>query len=559
MELQIYSSRNMCWIKLRMLFVLVFLGCVLFSQSNLFAEYSLNEESISVKGYPSKDEKRVFKIYEDALMAAYEDALKKSESGGEVPKKVKAIKKDWFFFHKLDEKENDLSEDYWLKGNEKSQFLKDFLVTAWSGLTIGESGPALFANINKGYYPHMIGFNADHGSFETGCGKIWTDAEKVNPFYAKALSTFIKELEVNLIKEYSLLTSEELEKMHQEALRGVACKYKIHLQVDPEYLISFVEDLCVFFVQDPQAYLIPFFKVSSDPFLPSRTRTEDPVPMIVLYVCSIPGDAAEKHKILNPLVHAIVERYKNVAQEISLKRSDGSCVRPRFNSRVFEGNDLVWIAGGNADDKIIYRALLKPKDENILLSRLEFVYGELSVRGLISPGLDDDIKNRGISRWNELKSFQEVFDKTHSDNDKKVLKEAFKIKTGIDFDQVERFKKIHVLLKELTGKISDDEKTKIKERLEAELGNSLEEEYKKIYLPENTVYTDDYSFFKGYEFKYDPKEEEGKSINFVAAKKEDVLVVKNNQAPVSREFGVLGRLQSTCKRVWVACAKYFVK
>ncbi|MFH0898180.1 MAG: hypothetical protein V1855_01235, partial [bacterium] len=202
-------------------------------------------------------------------------------------------------------------------------------------------------------YPYM-GKCTRSGVFSlpAACYKI-KKQEKSLPKNLKSL--FKKQSSKTWITSYENFTDQNYEALKQEALEGMAYRYKIHLQIKPEYLESFVKDFAEFSATSPQCRCIEQLKVAPqikrglNYFNKDGSEPKDAMPIIVIYVMLLPGTKEEKNKILNEIVHAIIQRYENVEDGIELK------IGPRFNRQIHK---FVWIAGGDGDDKKVFKPLV---------------------------------------------------------------------------------------------------------------------------------------------------------------------------------------------------------
>ncbi len=161
-------------------------------------------------------------------------------------------------------------------------------------------------------------------------------------------------------KPYDQWENQDFKKLKQEALCAMGCRWKIHLQVAPKYLIPFMRDF-VNLIQDAQwSKNICTFKVVTRYFPSNFKTTGNAIPIIVLYVqpfFSIPGPTGLKKRkqILDPIITALVNRYAHITSPIALRDQSNRLIRPRWNHKI---NDLIYIAGGDGDQKKAYLEFL---------------------------------------------------------------------------------------------------------------------------------------------------------------------------------------------------------
>jgi len=163
--------------------------------------------------------------------------------------------------------------------------------------------------------------------------------EKFKKVPKKGFIDFLKN-----IKDY--LTEENFQELKKEVVESFALTYKIHLQVKPEYLRSFVDDFMNFFLKEED---ISSFKVAADPYDELVQKKESPAPTIVVYLMLLPKDKAAV--AVTSVLQRMLARYKG---EIAKKIDLGS--HPRSNRQV---RDFIHVAGGGGYEKEIYKKISK--------------------------------------------------------------------------------------------------------------------------------------------------------------------------------------------------------
>jgi len=136
--------------------------------------------------------------------------------------------------------------------------------------------------------------------------------------------------------------------LKQEVLNGAAHRYKIHLQIKPEYYASFMNDFITFIKTNSHLRNIAHFKFTNS-FKPGenyykkrRKAPKNAIPIIVLYVCLLPGTKDQKNDLLQEIIQAIIDRYEDYLDEAHLP------IKPRFNRHI---KGFIYLAGGDGDDK----------------------------------------------------------------------------------------------------------------------------------------------------------------------------------------------------------------
>jgi len=161
------------------------------------------------------------------------------------------------------------------------------------------------------------------------------------------------------------LPSSNFDTFRKEAIAVLAHQYKIHLQVRQEYIVALVQDLLELIAgtKELNSYVVTFkiaryYQKGIHLPLDDQDTEFEQIPVIVLYIALIPGDKNKKQAILDSIVAPLVKRYGKIAGDIALKDNKGEAIQPRFNHKI---NDLIWIAGGNGDDKLWYQYYITSK------------------------------------------------------------------------------------------------------------------------------------------------------------------------------------------------------
>jgi hypothetical protein len=172
---------------------------------------------------------------------------------------------------------------------------------------------------------------------------------------------------------------EEKKQLQQEVIRDMAQIYKIHIQVKPENLIFFVQQLLSFMAHDANGIYINKIKVTSKfskgLIIPKESKTafpaNRPCPVIVAYLPLIPGNKKEKNLLLAKIINALLahfrkSKFKNKLSEISLG------LTPRYNFKI---RDFMYLAQGNSNDKEQFPETLNYYRSNIYTEDMAFFKG----------------------------------------------------------------------------------------------------------------------------------------------------------------------------------------
>ncbi|MFH0898647.1 MAG: hypothetical protein V1855_03645 [bacterium] len=254
----------------------------------------------------------------DKLIKKFENLAEKSEIfAGEY-------KDYWFYFWRKDSKENML-----INNHQKSHFFPHTIQSF-----------ARYKNSRCNLYYHLLFCNLDQqplllNKFIQQKIKIFTD-----------LSTKLEQH----IQCFKKLTQNQQIKAQQEIVDGLACRYKIHLQVKPQYLASVVKKLLPQLSRDEFKHIYNFkvttkFIYGLNYYKKDNSSPEHASPIIALYVALLPGTKEEKNIILNELIHNLEKIFNTATQKIALQ------IHPRFNLKI---NDLIYIAGGEGWNKQLY-------------------------------------------------------------------------------------------------------------------------------------------------------------------------------------------------------------
>lgn len=198
------------------------------------------------------------------------------------------------------------------------------------------------------------------------CGLLYKPFE-FNKAYSWDRLTFHKDaiFQLKEIQELHDKKIDDFKTLREQIKDAMAYTYKIHFSVAEKYLEWFVGDLVKVLSNHDCFKYIEIFKIlpsyEEDTHFPKKnSMLEAPVPVIVMYPCLIPGTKEEKNKILDPMIQTLVARYKNIASKIVLRDWKNEVVKPRYNLQI---NDLIYIAGGNGDDKNEYVDAMKKVKE----------------------------------------------------------------------------------------------------------------------------------------------------------------------------------------------------
>lgn len=160
--------------------------------------------------------------------------------------------------------------------------------------------------------------------------------------------------------------------LKQEIVDGCAYRYKIHLQVQKEFICDVVKVL-LRLIENKELKHVCKFKVT---FFPDRERHKNgdqAIPMIALYPVLLPGDKEFKNKYLRSIIKTLITKLAKYKD----KALNPNKVKPRWNKRI---TNLIWIAGGDGDDKKVAYEWLKDvrsdKFRNKLLEKMNKVYTE---------------------------------------------------------------------------------------------------------------------------------------------------------------------------------------
>jgi len=184
--------------------------------------------------------------------------------------------------------------------------------------------------------------------------------------------------ELAYINDDKYVCPESFNDIKQKIIACIGAVYKIHFQVSKKYFVSFVNNLMQLFIDSTSDETSPLHDVKAFKVIEKYSRKnfgEQALPTIVMYVRPLYESLDQRSVILNNLINLFVDRYQHVAARIALRDENGNVVPPRFSARI---NDLIWIAGGNGDDKAQYEYLIKEGliDENIIYTNdFSFVRG----------------------------------------------------------------------------------------------------------------------------------------------------------------------------------------
>jgi len=224
----------------------------------------------------------------------------------------------------------------------KNSFL--FLSTMFAFMDIEKKKDAYFI------YDSALGFSWTPGQLQS----FIRDFSKLT--YKKTFAHWpIEEVNDAVVYYLQFYTRNQLREIRKEVIEGMEHTFKIHFQVKPEYIVSFLNDFARLLKSDPRLKNIESFKVAKELkpgyHIPigKNTFKVHPLPIIVAYLKLIPGSNEDKNKIIEPILDALIERYKDVSEELDLGYP------PRFNMEIW---DFIWIAGGEGYVKEKYKRAL---------------------------------------------------------------------------------------------------------------------------------------------------------------------------------------------------------
>ena len=145
--------------------------------------------------------------------------------------------------------------------------------------------------------------------------------------------------------------STDVTRLHDEVAEGMGHRYKIHLQIKPEYLVSFINDFMKLLKEERRLSDIFAFKFYNY-FIPNLHIhiNQENNAIVVLYVKLLPGSIEEKTEKLKTIILAIAEHYREYLDTIHLP------ITPRFNRQVI---GFIYLAGSDANDKILLNDKIK--------------------------------------------------------------------------------------------------------------------------------------------------------------------------------------------------------
>ncbi len=150
----------------------------------------------------------------------------------------------------------------------------------------------------------------------------------------------------------ALYSDEEQERL--EAIKIMGCKFKIHLQVKPEYILSFINHFSKLLYIDSRLHSIKSFKVINPDYFSQEVFQEYPI--IVVYIpIFYERDPVKRSEFLDSFIDAINDCYAEVISMIAWTQTE-----PRFNYKI---NDLIYIAGGEGYIKKLFQLTLKDEKD----------------------------------------------------------------------------------------------------------------------------------------------------------------------------------------------------
>ena len=156
----------------------------------------------------------------------------------------------------------------------------------------------------------------------------------------------------NRVYERAIYSDDEQER--REAINIMGCKFKIHLQVKPEYLISFINHFLKVLHKDPRLRSIKIFKVVDPNFVFAVTSQNFPTIVVYLPIFH-ESNPIKRSEILDSFIDAINDCYAGVISTIAWTQTE-----PRFNYKI---NDLIYIAGSEGYLKLCLKFKLEKHED----------------------------------------------------------------------------------------------------------------------------------------------------------------------------------------------------
>ncbi|KKQ10849.1 MAG: hypothetical protein US22_C0051G0003 [candidate division TM6 bacterium GW2011_GWF2_36_6] len=143
------------------------------------------------------------------------------------------------------------------------------------------------------------------------------------------------------------------EQQKQEARKAFGVRFKIHLQIKPEYINNFIYNFAKYYAENGLNFDISEFKYVSK-YEEHNHTGEAAYPMIVLYLYDrVFSNKSALNEHLNSRIdelNVFIDKYCSASH---ISRQDLAWPHaPRMNYKI---NDIVYIAGGDADYKVYYK------------------------------------------------------------------------------------------------------------------------------------------------------------------------------------------------------------
>jgi hypothetical protein len=166
------------------------------------------------------------------------------------------------------------------------------------------------------------------------------------------VKTFLNSLNKNIKVTWKDVDAASFEDMRREALEVMRCRYKIHLQINPNYFIFFTKNFIDFVKNNVALHNIFRLDVAKGYKTGKNKAPKYTMATIVTHVALIPGSKEEKNRELYKIIDAIVENYKHSAEVIAFP------VSPSFSYKI---NGFLSVSAGEERDKLALKFLHKQR------------------------------------------------------------------------------------------------------------------------------------------------------------------------------------------------------
>lgn len=166
--------------------------------------------------------------------------------------------------------------------------------------------------------------------------------------------------------------------IQQEVIKGLSHRFKMHLQIKPEYIPVFVKRFLVLLEEDYRMQYIDSFKVAytimpgENYYFFDKEVPEDAFSTVVVYPPLLTFDQLH---LLEDMLLAIEQEFEDVLDAWWLK------IPPRLNKHI---KGFIYLGGGDADDKLQYKKAVEKKR---LLRNIIFTPGYIFFKGCKPPFL----------------------------------------------------------------------------------------------------------------------------------------------------------------------------